>query len=338
MKGTPLQWAMVLAPAAAFGTAFLWTATAASHNPVAPSAYIEQLETNIGHHEGFRRNHAKGISVSGYFEGAGNLSELSSSEFFDRQRSKVVGRFSIPGPPSAPDNQADVRALGLMLISNSGEEWRMAVNSTPVFVVSTPEAVMELFKAQSPSAPKDAVATFMQSNPETKTFRDFMGSNPPSASFASAPYHSINSFYFISDSGNRHPVRWKFEPRTSNEGLSAPTEPNGLMSEMLSRVNAGNAAVWDMYVYVADKDDNYLNATVNWQEDKTPIHAGVLVLNQAENQMGANCYNVNFDPSILPEGVEVSEDPLIAARSAVYSRSFDGRMIEQAKGRMEKQS
>ena len=35
--------------------------------------------------------------------------------------------------------------------------------------------------------------------------------------------------------------------------------------------------------------------------------------------------NINFDPLTLPDGIVASDDPLLSARSAVYSQSFTRR-------------
>ncbi len=40
------------------------------------------------------------------------------------------------------------------------------------------------------------------------------------------------------------------------------------------------------------------------------------------------CRDINFDPTILPRGVSVSDDPFPAARSAAYARSYDLRTSE----------
>jgi catalase len=37
------------------------------------------------------------------------------------------------------------------------------------------------------------------------------------------------------------------------------------------------------------------------------------------------CRDVNFDPLVLPAGIAASDDPLLSARSAAYSRSFTRR-------------
>jgi catalase len=39
---------------------------------------------------------------------------------------------------------------------------------------------------------------------------------------------------------------------------------------------------------------------------------------------------VNYDPTVLPEGISPSDDPLLAARSSVYARSFTLRSAEKS--------
>jgi len=37
---------------------------------------------------------------------------------------------------------------------------------------------------------------------------------------------------------------------------------------------------------------------------------------------------VNYDPTVLPQGIAVSDDPLLAARSAAYAASYERRTGE----------
>jgi catalase len=50
-----------------------------------------------GVHAGFRRNHAKGLGVSGFFESNGNGVRLSKAAVFPAGRLNVMGRFSLGG-------------------------------------------------------------------------------------------------------------------------------------------------------------------------------------------------------------------------------------------------
>ena len=70
-----------------------------------PKALVNVLETNNGVHPGFRRNHAKGVCVIGYFESSNEVRAYSTAQVFNAARTPVVGRFALPsGNPYAPDS------------------------------------------------------------------------------------------------------------------------------------------------------------------------------------------------------------------------------------------
>lgn len=47
-----------------------------------------------------------------------------------------------------------------------------------------------------------------------------------------------------------------------------------------------------------------------------------------ETEGPGNARDVNFDPLVLPDGIEPSDDPLLSARSAVYAASYRARTGE----------
>jgi catalase len=55
----------------------------------------------------------------------------------------------------------------------------------------------------------------------------------------------------------------------------------------------------------------------------------MLTLNEVEAEAPGNCRDINFDPLVLPVGIAPSDDPLLSARSAVYSQSFTRRAGEK---------
>jgi len=71
------------------------TGTPASAQEVTPEQFIDRFEEINGVHPGFRRNHAKGVGVSGFFESNGNGVRLSSATVFKPGRVPVIGRFSV---------------------------------------------------------------------------------------------------------------------------------------------------------------------------------------------------------------------------------------------------
>src|SRR6266550_6244412 len=78
-----------------------------------PARFTDAFEQVDGAHPGFRRNHAKGVGVSGFFESNGNGVRLSKAAVFRRGRVPVIGRFSLGGgQPYVADAPNTVRGLG----------------------------------------------------------------------------------------------------------------------------------------------------------------------------------------------------------------------------------
>lgn len=70
------------------------------------------------------------------------------------------------------------------------------------------------------------------------------------------------------------------------------------------------------------------DATLPWPADRRAIDAGTLTLASIETEHAGNARDVNFDPLVLPPGIERSDDPLLSPRSAVYAASYRVRARE----------
>src|SRR6266850_1409490 len=101
-------------------------------NALTPARFTDGFEQVNGVHPGFRRNHAKGVGVSGFFESNGNGVRLSKAVVFRYGRVPVIGRVSLGGgQPYAADTPAAVRGLGLQFSLPDGELWRTAMIHLP---------------------------------------------------------------------------------------------------------------------------------------------------------------------------------------------------------------
>ncbi len=61
-----------------------------------------------------------------------------------------------------------------------------------------------------------------------------------------------------------------------------------------------------------------------------PVLIASVIGGRAEDEADGPCRDYNYDPTILPAGIEPSDDPLLAARSSAYEKSFDLRTAEAA--------
>src|SRR5260370_19030365 len=105
---------------------------------LSPASMVDTFEKVYGQHPGFRRNHAKGVCVTGYFESNGHGRPLSKASAFLPGRVPVVGRFAFSGgQPSVSDSPNTVRSMAILFNLPNGEEWRTSMINIPVFTVNT---------------------------------------------------------------------------------------------------------------------------------------------------------------------------------------------------------
>ena len=295
---------------------------------------VNQLQANAGVFSGYRRNHAKGVCVAGYFDSSGQAQTYSVAQVFAPGRTPVVGRFAIPGGnPYAPDNSVPIRSFALRFTQANGQQWRTGMNSMPVFPVATPQAFYAQLQAQQPDPatgkPNPAkVKAFFAAHPETAAFLAWVKTARPSASYATETYWSLNAFEFVDANGQQHAVRWRMVPEAS-DAATGGGDANYLDADLAQRLAEGPQR-WHLLVTLANPGDPTHDATKQWPADRREIDAGTLVLTSTEPQQSGDCRDINYDPTVLPQGIEISDDPLLPARSAAYATSYLRRTSEEA--------
>jgi hypothetical protein len=176
-------------------------------------------------------------------------------------------------------------------------------------------------------------ADFLVHHPETRAFMEWMRDAPLPSSFANGTYYSINAFRFTNAAGQTRLVRWSLVPETPFTALDKSTlasqPPDFLFDDVVQRLRQGPLR-WHMIVTVAAPGDPVDDATKRWPDDRPQIDVGTLTIDRATTEEEGACRNITFDPLILPAGMASSDDPLLAARSAVYSVSLTRRDGEPA--------
>lgn len=325
--------AIVAIIAAAFGYVGGWL----TPHRLTPARLVDQLQNNSGVFPGYRRNHAKGVCVTGYFQSNGQGAAYSVAQVFAQgERTPIVGRFAIPGGnPYAPDSSVPIRSMALRFSLANGQQWRTGMNDMPVFPVSTPAAFYQMLQAQQPDPatgkPDPAtVAAFFAAHPETAAFLAWAKTARPSASFATESYLSLDAFELIDRRGRRHPVRWRMVPEAPASDSAGPAaNPDYLAADLRQRLAQGPLH-WHLLITLAQPGDPTDDATKEWPADRRSLDAGTLVLTTTEPQQSGPCRDINYDPLVLPDGIEASGDPLLPARSAAYADSYLRRTSEEA--------
>lgn len=337
------QWPMldrrkVLLGAAAVGGflaldvgALLFATNTVGPRRLTPQTFVDGFRTVFGQHAGYRVNHAKGVAVSGYFDSNGDGQQLSSAAVFARGITPVLGRFSFGnGNPRVPDDPSLARGLGLVFGFPSDEQWRMALLNLPVFPDNSPQGFYDRLLAGKPvpatgKPDPAAMARFLADHPETARAMEIIKANPPTPGFADSTYRSLITFYFVNADGVRTPVRWSLVPM--QPARPAFRGDNGMFDALIASMRTGPLR-WRLLLTVGAPDDPVADATLPWPPDRRTVDAGVLTLDTVETERPGNSRDVNFDPMVLPDGIEPSDDPLLSARSAVYGASYRIRSRE----------
>ena len=317
---------------------FAWTGGWLTRHALSPTSIINTFEKVNGPHPGFRRNHAKGVCVSGYFESNGNGVALSKAAVFGPGRIPVVGRFALAGgQPYVADAPRTVRSMALLFKLPDGEEWRTGMNNIPVFPVKTSQAFHDQLVASAPDPatgkPDPAkMKTFLEAYPETAKAVQLIGNRPISSGFENSTYNSLNAFRFINANGAAVPVRWSMVPVQPFEAIST-TDPgkadkNYLFDGLIAAIHS-HPLQWRLVVTVGQSGDSTSDATIPWPPDRQQIDVGMLTIDRVESEDTSSVRDINFDPLILPDGIVGSDDPLLSARSATYSQSFTRRESER---------
>ena len=80
-----------------------------------------------------------------------------------------------------------------------------------------------------------------------------------------------------------------------------------------------------LLVQLADESDPTDDVTALWPADRLLVELGRLEVTGSSPTGAADERRMVFDPTNLADGIALSADPILLARSAVYSLSYDRR-------------
>ena len=313
---------------------------AATVATVDPSAMVNQFEATAGKFEGYRRSGAKGICATGEFSGTADARALSTASVFSGKTIPVSVRFSVGGAnPKAADNAKSQRNLALQFNLPDGEQWLMGNISAPVFGASSPAQLMALLASRQPDlttkvADPVKVKAFNDANPEVLLQGKHFASQPVPASFASVNYWGVHAYGFVNASGEKQFGKWIFEPTGGLQGLTDDEAKlkgaSFLFDDLRQRVRDGKVA-FNFNLELAQPGDKLDSATVPLPEGRKKVNLGTLKVTSVSEDGGGPCLTTNYNPMVMPKGVEASSDPMLPARVAPYVISLARRLTEGAK-------
>ena len=303
-----------------------------------PDALIRQivdiLQTLAGSHPGFRPVHAKGVVCSGTFRPSAEAAGISRAPHFAGPPVPATIRFAnSSGNPEVPDGAPGVRSMAVKFLLPDGKSADILANSVEGFVAKDPEEFLEFLRAQLPD-PKpgkpdpEAVPRFLAGHAAAQAFVGRLMKKPIPASYGQAVYHAEHAFRFTGKAGQSRFGRYRFLP-LAGEAQIAPEEgakraPHFLRDELESRLRGGPVA-FRLMLQLAAAGDPTDDVTALWPDDRPLVELGRLEITALSPSSAADERKLIFDPTNRPDGIDLSADPILLARSAAYSISYERR-------------
>jgi catalase len=292
---------------------------------------VDALQKRYGVHPGFRSNHAKGVLAEGRFTPTPRAAELSRSALFAGPTLPVTVRFSDAGGlPNLPDASTAARPHGMSIKFHlpNGQDSDIVTNTLKFFTVATPEDFrdLQLAAATSPPGgpPSAEFASFLKSHPGVERANATAGTPD---SFADEQYFGITAFIFVDRQGVRRPFRYIISPEQIvhlTAADAAGLAPNYLVDDLPTRLASG-PATFHLKAQLAAPGDPTNDATQPWPDDRPVVDLGTLTIERVVPDGDALQRKLLFTPGRLTDGIEPSDDPLIAARDGSYAESFRRR-------------
>jgi catalase len=299
---------------------------------------VETMRALAGPHPGFRPVHAKGIVCSGTFRASAGARAVSRAPHLQGQAVPTVLRFSNSnGDPKIHDGIPSARAIAVKFELPDGKKADILGLHIEGFLVRTPAEFLAFLSAQLPDpatgkpAP-DGVPRFLQSHPATGAFIERLTKKPIPASYGQACYYSEHAFKFTAADGSSRFGRYRWVPEAGEAYLSSDDagkrSSNFLREELEGRLKKGPVA-FRLVLQLAGEGDPTDDATALWPADRPLVELGRLEVTQISPTSAADERRLVFDPTNVTDGIGLSGDPILLARSAAYSVSYNHRSKEE---------
>jgi catalase len=307
-------------------------------SPDVVTRLVETMRALAGPHPGFRPVHAKGLVCSGTFRASAGARAVSRAPHLQGQAVSTILRFSnASGDPNIHDGIPSARALSVKFELPDGKKADILGLHIEGFLVRTPAEFLAFLSAQLPDpatgkpAP-DGVPRFLQSHPATGAFIERLTKRPIPASYGQACYYSEHAFKFTAADGTSRFGRYRWVPEAGEAYLSpddaSKRSANFLREELEGRLKKGPVA-FRLVLQVAGENDPTDDATALWPADRPLVELGRLEVTGISPTSAADERRLVFDPTNITDGIGLSSDPILLARSAAYSVSYNHRSKEE---------
>lgn len=293
---------------------------------IEPEAALDAIHARYGVHPRRRALHAKGSWLEGSFTAAPESAALSRAAHLQGAPIPVLARVSNgAGNPNFPDYTPDVRGLAVSFRLPDGSATDMVAQNVPKFFNHTSDDFVNFIRANTGKSAAVKLPLFLATHPKAIfSLRANAAALQPVPSYAQCSYFGVHAFRWVDADGGVRNVRWTWVPEAGDvhiNAIEARSRGRDYLQEEIATRLAEGPARFSLEVTIGAADDPTHDPSHHWPDDRERLVAGTLELQTVVPDPETDGNIVVFDPTRLTDGIELSDDAMLAYRARAYSAS-----------------
>ena len=294
---------------------------------------VEMIHEDFqGFHPGYRGVHAQGRYYAAVFKATPEAKKLSRAVHLQGQPVPVTVRHghSASGNPWGP---AVTPSMAVKFYLPDGTVTDLIGLTIPLFFGRTPDEVLEGLKILKPDPAtgkpdEKKMMQYLAARPWIANAFKIAKNLPYPISFAQTAFHAIHAFKFVNAADEAQYARYHWEPEAGEAGQTLEElqkqPPSYLFEELEARLRKA-PVVFNLVLQLAQEGDPTDDPTAPWPEDRSRVPIGRLELVRPTTVEEIGDPVMLHDPTRLTDGIEPSDDPVLAVRRGVYEVSVAHR-------------
>jgi catalase len=289
---------------------------------------VDKIYKVLGHFPGHRALHADGRLFRGSFRAYAAARDYTRAEHLQGDEIPVTVRFSKGGGDPTAHFSATV-GMATRFYLPDGRVTNLVMLSQKLFIANSIDQFLELVDAAQPIEPGgppnlDGLKMALAANPNSFAVFQMRAASPGPVSFAHTTFHAVHAFRFLNAANAETHVRCHWIPMDGERGRPleelVALDVEILFQEFRERI-VSRPARFELVLELAEPGDPLNDATALWPEGRTMVPIGELVVSEPTTEAEIGDALMNHDPTMLVDGIEATDDPILQIRRGVYEVS-----------------
>jgi catalase len=290
---------------------------------------VELIHQNFqGFHPGYRDVHSSGRYYAGIFRATPEARQLSRAVHLQGDPVPVTVRYSNSrsGNPWGP---ATTASMAVRFFLPDGTTTDLVSLPLPLFPARTPDETLAFLEAVRPNPETgqpdpERIGPFLAARPWVAHAIKLSKSLPAAVSLAQIRFNMLHAFRFVNAADEAQYARYHWEPEAGVAGQTLEElqnhPPSYLFEELEARLRQA-PVTFNLVLELAGPGDPVNDPNAPWPEGRPHVRIGQLEIIRTTTVEEIGDPVMMHDPTRLTDGIEPSDDPILAARRGVYEVS-----------------